>query len=120
MFFFFILIIIVLNLIFGVIIDTFGALREEKAEADEILRNSCFVCALKRMDFENQKSNEKSKTLDVVAGGKETVSGAVASDSKSGILHGLNAPIGFENHIKYEHNMWHYSQRLFWWEKFQF
>ena len=42
--FFFIVIIIVLNLIFGVIIDTFADLRSEKQTKDEILRNSCFIC----------------------------------------------------------------------------
>ena len=44
--FFFIVIIIVLNLIFGVIIDTFADLRSEKQTKDEILRNSCFICGM--------------------------------------------------------------------------
>ena len=44
MLFFFIVIIIVLNLIFGVIIDTFADLRSEKQNKDEILKNSCFIC----------------------------------------------------------------------------
>ena len=44
MLFFFIVIIIVLNLIFGVIIDTFADLRSEKQNKEEILKNSCFVC----------------------------------------------------------------------------
>lgn len=42
--FFFILIIIVLNLIFGVIIDTFADLRSEKQQMDDILKNTCFIC----------------------------------------------------------------------------
>ena len=42
--FFFIVIIIVLNLIFGVIIDTFADLRSEKTQKEEILKNSCFIC----------------------------------------------------------------------------
>lgn len=42
--FFFIVIIIVLNLIFGVIIDTFADLRSEKQQKDEILKNTCFIC----------------------------------------------------------------------------
>ncbi len=42
--FFFIVIIIVLNLIFGVIIDTFADLRSEKQNKDLILRNTCFIC----------------------------------------------------------------------------
>lgn len=44
--FFFIVIIIVLNLIFGVIIDTFADLRSEKQNSEEILKNSCFICGM--------------------------------------------------------------------------
>ncbi len=44
MMFFFIVIIITLNLIFGVIIDNFADLRTEKQRNDEILRNTCFIC----------------------------------------------------------------------------
>nr|XP_022296363.1 inositol 1,4,5-trisphosphate receptor type 1-like isoform X5 [Crassostrea virginica] len=63
--FFFIVIIIVLNLIFGVIIDTFADLRSEKQQKDEILKNTCFICGLNRSNFDNKsvsfdehKSNE--------------------------------------------------------------
>ena len=42
--FFFIVIIIVLNLIFGVIIDTFADLRSEKQNKEEVLKNTCFIC----------------------------------------------------------------------------
>jgi inositol 1,4,5-triphosphate receptor type 1 len=44
--FFFIVIIITLNLIFGVIIDTFGDLRQEKQEKDYTLKNTCFICGM--------------------------------------------------------------------------
>lgn len=46
--FFIVLIVIVLNLVFGVIIDTFGDLRTERNEKDDILRNTCFICGLER------------------------------------------------------------------------
>merc|ERR1712226_1838680 len=52
--FFFIVIIIVLNLIFGVIIDTFADLRSEKQQKEEILKNTCFVCSLDRSSFDNK------------------------------------------------------------------
>lgn len=42
--FFFMVIIIVLNLIFGVIIDTFADLRSEKQKKEEILKTTCFIC----------------------------------------------------------------------------
>ncbi|XP_058465064.1 inositol 1,4,5-trisphosphate receptor isoform X4 [Malaya genurostris] len=69
--FFFIVIIIVLNLIFGVIIDTFADLRSEKQQKELILKNTCFVCGLNRSAFDNKT-------------------------------------VSFEEHIKNEHNMWHY------------
>ncbi|CAG0888142.1 unnamed protein product, partial [Cyprideis torosa] len=69
--FFFVVIIIVLNLIFGVIIDTFADLRSEKQQKEEILRNTCFICGLNRSAFDNKT-------------------------------------VSFEEHIKCEHNMWHY------------
>ncbi|CAB3409789.1 unnamed protein product [Caenorhabditis bovis] len=52
--FFVVLIVIVLNLIFGVIIDTFGDLRSEKNEKEQVLRNSCFICGLERGRFDNR------------------------------------------------------------------
>jgi hypothetical protein len=48
MLFYFIVIIIVLNLIFGVIIDTFADLRSEKQTKEEVIKNSCFICGLER------------------------------------------------------------------------
>jgi inositol 1,4,5-triphosphate receptor type 1 len=54
MMFFFIVIIITLNLIFGVIIDNFADLRTEKQRNDEILRNTCFICGLDRKSFDNK------------------------------------------------------------------
>ncbi|KAL1403241.1 hypothetical protein pipiens_005756 [Culex pipiens pipiens] len=69
--FFFIVIIIVLNLIFGVIIDTFADLRSEKQQKELILKNTCFICGLNRSAFDNKT-------------------------------------VSYEDHIKNEHNMWHY------------
>ncbi|XP_062854471.1 inositol 1,4,5-trisphosphate receptor type 3 [Trichomycterus rosablanca] len=52
--FYFIVIIIVLNLIFGVIIDTFADLRSEKQRKEEILKTTCFICGLERDKFDNK------------------------------------------------------------------
>ena len=46
-----ILSITVINLIFGVIIDTFGDLRAERQAAEERLNNTCFICALEREKY---------------------------------------------------------------------
>jgi hypothetical protein len=54
MLFFFVVIIIVLNLIFGVIIDTFADLRTEKQQKEKILKNTCFTCGLDRSQFDNK------------------------------------------------------------------
>ena len=40
--------VILLNIIFGIIIDTFGALRDETNERAEELENLCFICGTKR------------------------------------------------------------------------
>ncbi|XP_045539677.1 inositol 1,4,5-trisphosphate receptor [Papilio machaon] len=69
--FYFVVIVIVLNLIFGVIIDTFADLRSEKQQKELILKNTCFICGLNRSAFDNKT-------------------------------------VSFEEHIKSEHNMWHY------------
>ncbi|XP_051964558.1 inositol 1,4,5-trisphosphate receptor type 3-like isoform X4 [Xyrauchen texanus] len=52
--FYFVVIIIVLNLIFGVIIDTFADLRSEKQKKEEILKTTCFICGLERDKFDNK------------------------------------------------------------------
>ena len=58
MLFFFVVIIIVLNLIFGVIIDTFADLRTEKNNKEEIIKNTCFICGLERkVKLSNNKCN---------------------------------------------------------------
>ena len=54
MLFYFGIIIIVLNLIFGVIIDTFADLRNEKQKKDDIIRNTCFICGLERRAFDHR------------------------------------------------------------------
>ena len=43
-FFLVVIIIIIQNLIFGVIIDTFADLRAEKNRKEEMLKNTCFIC----------------------------------------------------------------------------
>ncbi|KII73243.1 Inositol 1,4,5-trisphosphate receptor type 1 [Thelohanellus kitauei] len=52
--FYLVVIVITLNLIFGVIIDTFANLREERSKLDEINKNTCFICGLNRSAFDNK------------------------------------------------------------------
>jgi len=52
--FFIIVIIILLNIVFGIILDTFGELREKKNNIDEDIRSRCFVCSLDSDIFQRQ------------------------------------------------------------------
>ncbi|KAL4475530.1 hypothetical protein ABPG72_009219 [Tetrahymena utriculariae] len=50
-------IIIMLNILFGIIIDTFGELREERNEKMQDKKNKCFICNIERSQFENNRIN---------------------------------------------------------------
>lgn len=42
--FFVVIIICLLNIIFGIIIDTFADLRDKRNEFDELVKTKCFIC----------------------------------------------------------------------------
>ena len=46
--YFFGVMIVLLNIIFGITIDTFGALREAKNERIEDTENICFICGIEK------------------------------------------------------------------------
>jgi hypothetical protein len=48
MLFFIIVIVILLNIVFGIIVDTFGQLRDERNEVESDINNVCFVCGEER------------------------------------------------------------------------
>ena len=48
MLFFIIIIVILLNIVFGIIVDTFGQLRDERTEIENDINNVCFVCGEER------------------------------------------------------------------------
>lgn len=79
--FFVIVIILLLNIIFGIIIDTFGQLREEAAEKADIMASYCFICGISKEVFD-----------------------ARASTGAIGGVGGLS----FADHISTEQNMWDY------------
>ena len=45
-FFFLVIVIIIQNLVFGVIIDTFSDLRAEKNKEEDMIKNTCFICGM--------------------------------------------------------------------------
>lgn len=57
MLFFFTCIVILMNIIFGVIIDTFDALRQKQQEIDDDIHNRCFICNFEASKFD-RKANE--------------------------------------------------------------
>ena len=40
--------VVFLNIIFGIIIDTFGHLRDERSSIYEDMKNKCYICGLNR------------------------------------------------------------------------
>eukprot|EP00300_Choanocystis_sp_HF-7_P016597 c19460_g1_i1.p1 GENE.c19460_g1_i1~~c19460_g1_i1.p1 ORF type:complete len:1219 (+),score=349.54 c19460_g1_i1:135-3659(+) len=47
---------IMLNIIFGIIIDTFGELRTIKADTESDIENNCFICSIDRYTFDRLTS----------------------------------------------------------------
>jgi len=52
--FWIVIIIIILNVVFGIILDTFGALRDEKAEIEEEIKTKCFICGISANTFQQK------------------------------------------------------------------
>ncbi|KAJ3091045.1 hypothetical protein HK102_001865 [Quaeritorhiza haematococci] len=50
--FFLVVVIFILNVIFGIIFDTFGLLREERRAIHDDLRTSCFICSIHASEFQ--------------------------------------------------------------------
>lgn len=53
--FFLVVNLLILQLVYCIIVDSFATLRGEKHSKEEILRNTCFVCGLDRSSFENRQ-----------------------------------------------------------------
>jgi len=52
--FFLLIITILLNIIFGIIIDTFAQLRDDKCKTDADMRDYCFICAIDKQTFDRE------------------------------------------------------------------
>jgi len=70
--FYVVVIVMLLNIIFGIVIDTFAQQRDLQKQIKDDIDNVCFVCGIDRNTFDRKH------------------------------------PIGFEHHIRFEHNLWHY------------
>ncbi len=54
--FFIIVLVLLLNIVFGIIIDTFTSLRDAKNEREDYLKNKCFLSLREREPFEEKRS----------------------------------------------------------------
>jgi hypothetical protein len=50
--FFIIIIVLLMNLVFGIIIDAFGDMRDQRRETEDDISNKCFICGINRLKFE--------------------------------------------------------------------
>jgi hypothetical protein len=77
--FFIIVLILLLNIIFGIIIDQFGSLRDQQAQNQLAKSSGCFICGIDRKQFANH-----------------------------GLKLAPPITNGFRYHIDNQHNMWDY------------
>lgn len=114
--FFFIVIIIVLNLIFGVIIDTFADLRSEKQQKELILKNTCFICGKYLSGVCQYIAHMYILYFHIICIIRRVVFYDFIRLLNCYLIAfiGLNRSafdnkiVSFEEHVKHEHNMWHY------------
>jgi hypothetical protein len=101
-FFFVIIIVLLLNIIFGIIIDTFGKLREDASEKKRLQNDFCFICGISRDIFE-ATGHDKGEGANANANANDAnASGGMRSAS------GRDGKSAFTRHIKEDHNMWNY------------
>lgn len=52
--FYVIVLIFLLNLVFGIIIDAFSSIRDNSTQIERDVKSRCFICGLSRIDFETR------------------------------------------------------------------
>ncbi|KAI7903144.1 uncharacterized protein BX663DRAFT_507611 [Cokeromyces recurvatus] len=50
--FYLVVVVFLLNAIFGIIFDTFGHLRDERSSIQQDMKNSCFICSIPAVEFQ--------------------------------------------------------------------
>ena len=56
---YFILVVILRNIFFGIIINTFGELRNIKKEREEHNSNRCFICGIDRHEYDKMRNKDQ-------------------------------------------------------------
>ena len=59
-----IVLIMLLNIVFGIIIDTFAQLRDEKKSTEDDIRLRCFICGIERTVFDKDGEGFDSHVKD--------------------------------------------------------
>ena len=54
---------ILMNIIFGIIIDTFAELREKEQETEQEIQGRCFICGIERFRFDQVSCSLERKSL---------------------------------------------------------
>jgi uncharacterized membrane protein YgcG len=97
--YFFVVIVVLLNVVFGVIIDTFASLREELVQRGILIRKFCFVCGIPAEIFDRAKATASSRAGGGSGGGSGSDGGEGGGKEKS----------GWSFHYHTDHNMWNYA-----------
>merc|ERR1712224_42666 len=94
--FFFSISVILFNIIAGIIIDMFGALRDQTNEREDKLQNYCLVSGLSRFEIDNAAIKVQAM-----------------QEGSSGSRNALVSGGGYDEHIKDRHHIWDYMYFLF-------
>ncbi|CAD7959194.1 unnamed protein product [Amoebophrya sp. A25] len=90
--------VVLMNIIFGIIIDTFGALRDATNSRQQHLQNYCFICDMSATHIEHSLRNLK---------GAAEMAGGGGASGREGMA------TSYAEHIAKEHNIWNYMFFLF-------
>jgi len=91
--------IVLVNIITGLMVDTFSSIREEEEWRRKCLANECFVCGVQRHAYEDYGLSTQ------VLGSPLTF---LACDSDSPLILYLSQDSSFEEHLEDDHNLWMY------------
>ena len=91
--YFWVVIVVLLNVVFGVIIDTFAELREGLVQRDFMTKKFCFICGISSETFDRAGQN---------AGGQDGGRKKAGKPNEKGAM-------GWKDHYHKDHNMWCYA-----------
>ncbi|CAD7974022.1 unnamed protein product [Amoebophrya sp. A120] len=105
--------VVLMNIIFGIIIDTFGALRDETNSRQDHLQNYCFICNISHGEIEHRL--REIRAMKEAKATSSSVDSGITSNKQNNKRSSSSTTQTqtFEEHIKHEHNLWDYLFFLF-------